>query len=132
LKDRVHVSAALIASTWNPRQGMIMSSRSTPIAARADPDGDCGFSIAALVRRFMWALQIRHERRALLSLDDHMLKDIGLTRFEAWREGNRVLFDFTERQAAVSPPDRPSLSTQRTASAISKPSRHGALLCKPH
>ena len=54
-----------------------MSSRSTPIATRADPDGDCGFSIAALVRRLMWALQIRHKRRALRPLDDLIAHNVG-------------------------------------------------------
>jgi len=49
--------------------------------------------VAALVRRVVWAFYVRRSRRALLSLDDHTLKDIGLTRFDAWRESNRALFD---------------------------------------
>jgi uncharacterized protein YjiS (DUF1127 family) len=51
------------------------------------------------MRRFMWALQISGERRALLSLDDDALKDIGLTRFDALREGKRSLFDLPDRCA---------------------------------
>jgi uncharacterized protein YjiS (DUF1127 family) len=47
----------------------------------------------ALVRRLARALDVRRQRRALLLLDDRRLKDIGLTRFDAWREGNRALFD---------------------------------------
>jgi len=50
-------------------------------------------SITVLIRRVLWALYVRRARRALLSLDDHTLKDIGLTRFDAWRESNRGLFD---------------------------------------
>jgi hypothetical protein len=45
------------------------------------------------MRHLAGALEVRRQRRALLSLDDHMLKDIGLTRIDAWREGTRALFD---------------------------------------
>ncbi len=36
----------------------------------------------AVVAPGLWARR-RHERRALLQLDDHMLRDIGLDRFQA-------------------------------------------------
>ncbi|MFO1036635.1 MAG: DUF1127 domain-containing protein [Geminicoccaceae bacterium] len=35
----------------------------------------------------------RRQRRALLSLDDHMLKDLGLTRADAWREGRKPFWE---------------------------------------
>ena len=35
-----------------------------------------------------WA-ERRRQRRALLALDDHALKDIGLSSAEAWREGRK-------------------------------------------
>jgi uncharacterized protein YjiS (DUF1127 family) len=41
-----------------------------------------------LARLLRWH-QLAHERRALLALSDHMLKDIGITRAEAEREASR-------------------------------------------
>lgn len=32
-------------------------------------------------------IERRRQRRALLQLNDHMLKDIGVSRADAWREG---------------------------------------------
>jgi uncharacterized protein YjiS (DUF1127 family) len=37
--------------------------------------------------------ELAQQRRRLLSLDDRMLKDIGLTRAEAMREGTRPFWD---------------------------------------
>jgi uncharacterized protein YjiS (DUF1127 family) len=37
--------------------------------------------------------ELAQQRRRLLSLDDHMLKDIGLTRAEAMQEGTRPFWD---------------------------------------
>jgi uncharacterized protein YjiS (DUF1127 family) len=39
------------------------------------------------------ALAIRRERRALMTLDDRMLADVGLSRTDAYREAHRPLFD---------------------------------------
>jgi uncharacterized protein YjiS (DUF1127 family) len=39
------------------------------------------------------ALEVRRERRMLLSLDDRVLRDIGLSRCEAWAEAHRSLWD---------------------------------------
>jgi len=72
-----------------------------PNRAVAVADANRHFSITALIRRVLLALYVRRSRRALLSLDDHSLKDIGLTRFDAWRESNRALFDLEN-----SPPPR--------------------------
>jgi uncharacterized protein YjiS (DUF1127 family) len=47
--------------------------------------------------RLLVALLRRHElaqqRRRLLALDEHMLKDIGITRADASREGSRLFWD---------------------------------------
>jgi uncharacterized protein YjiS (DUF1127 family) len=47
-------------------------------------------------RRFGWIAALAdawieryRQRRALLELSDHMLKDIGISRVEAWREGRK-------------------------------------------
>ena len=37
--------------------------------------------------------ELARERRALLRLDDHMLKDIGLSRADAMREAERPFWD---------------------------------------
>jgi uncharacterized protein YjiS (DUF1127 family) len=37
--------------------------------------------------------ELARQRRRLLSLDDRMLKDIGITRAEAMREGTRPFWD---------------------------------------
>jgi uncharacterized protein YjiS (DUF1127 family) len=36
----------------------------------------------------LW-LERHKQRRTLLGLDDHMLKDIGLSRVDAWQEGSK-------------------------------------------
>jgi uncharacterized protein YjiS (DUF1127 family) len=54
-------------------------------------------SVAGGIRRLIAALElaveVRRERRMLLSLDDRILKDIGLSRGEAWAEGCRSLWE---------------------------------------
>lgn len=42
-----------------------------------------------LVRRLSLAYRVYQERRALLALSDRSLKDIGLSRADAYREANR-------------------------------------------
>jgi uncharacterized protein YjiS (DUF1127 family) len=42
----------------------------------------------ALMTLLTW-LERRRERRALLELSDHMLKDIGVSRADAWAEGSK-------------------------------------------
>jgi uncharacterized protein YjiS (DUF1127 family) len=46
------------------------------------------WAASALIRLMRWHETAR-ERRALLALSDHMLKDIGITRAEAEREAAR-------------------------------------------
>jgi uncharacterized protein YjiS (DUF1127 family) len=43
----------------------------------------------------MW--QVRRERRALMALDDRMLKDIGLGRGDVARETSRSVWDLPHR-----------------------------------
>ena len=54
-------------------------------------------SISGAVKRVLTVWQhartAQRERRALAKLDDRMLKDIGLTRSEAYRETQRDFFD---------------------------------------
>ncbi|MEM7507316.1 MAG: DUF1127 domain-containing protein [Pseudomonadota bacterium] len=47
--------------------------------------------------RFMKALQVIAERRALGQLDDTRLADIGITRAEAKREASRPFWDLPKR-----------------------------------
>lgn len=42
------------------------------------------------------ALEVARQRRALLRLGDDALKDIGVSRADAWREGNRHWWDLPE------------------------------------
>lgn len=46
-----------------------------------------------ILGRFAFAMRVRRERLALLELDDAMLKDIGLSRYDVEREAGRSLFD---------------------------------------
>lgn len=45
--------------------------------------------LARILQRLPAAYQIYRERRALLSLSDHALKDLGLSRADAYREATR-------------------------------------------
>jgi len=44
---------------------------------------------SAAWRRFFHILELRRQRYALLELDDHQLKDIGISREQALREANK-------------------------------------------
>jgi uncharacterized protein YjiS (DUF1127 family) len=44
--------------------------------------------VEAVDRLLIWYDRSR-ERRALLALDDHLLRDIGLNRADVWREGRK-------------------------------------------
>jgi uncharacterized protein YjiS (DUF1127 family) len=74
-----------------------------PIAAFADtqpmqwpalqprrvPSPDAAVDLATLLGAVSRWLEWAHSRRALDELDDHLLKDIGLTRAEARREAGK-------------------------------------------
>jgi uncharacterized protein YjiS (DUF1127 family) len=48
-----------------------------------------GRLVIALLRR----QELARQRRRLVALDEHMLKDIGITRADASREGSRLFWD---------------------------------------
>jgi uncharacterized protein YjiS (DUF1127 family) len=50
-------------------------------------------SIRRLISILELALEVRRERRMLLSLDDRALKDIGLSRSAVWGEACRSLWE---------------------------------------
>lgn len=56
--------------------------------------GRFGSSIANAIKKALTTYgkrrQIQRSRQALLRMDDHMLKDIGITREEAMKEGKRL------------------------------------------
>jgi uncharacterized protein YjiS (DUF1127 family) len=69
---------------------MSVSHRSLPLAARLHRTG------AALIRlpaRALGLAALARSRRSLLKLDDHLLRDIGLTRAEALAEAERASWD---------------------------------------
>jgi uncharacterized protein YjiS (DUF1127 family) len=49
--------------------------------------------LAWLRRRLAIAFAVARERRALLELSDDALKDVGLSRADAYREGTRSFWD---------------------------------------
>ncbi len=52
--------------------------------------------VQALAGQLMLMLEVAHERRQLRSLDDRMLKDIGLSRSDAEREAMRSILDLPD------------------------------------
>lgn len=74
------------------------------IAARGPRTGSTQEYASKLVERLNGAFvhllelfEVAKQRRQLLALDDHALKDIGLTRAEATLEGNRLFWDIPDR-----------------------------------
>ena len=66
-----------------------MSAYAPPAASASRGDrGLRKFAAAAVTRLLHWH-ELARQRRALLTLDDRMLKDIGVTRAEAEREAGR-------------------------------------------
>jgi len=52
-----------------------------------------GARIGRLVDAIELAIEMRRERRMLLGLDDHTLKDLGLARGDAYAEAARACWD---------------------------------------
>lgn len=52
-------------------------------------------TVFAQVRR---ALEVRRQRQALLSLDERMLADVGLSKADVYRESNRPFMDLPGQQ----------------------------------
>lgn len=51
-----------------------------------------------LIGKLIMALDVAYERRDLASLDDHILRDIGLTRDDVRHESRRSFWDLAEIQ----------------------------------
>ena len=65
--------------------------RTSSLPSRECPQGTAK-GIARLIRTIGLALQVRRERRMLLGMDDHMLKDLGLSGI-AETEASRPFWD---------------------------------------
>ncbi len=50
-------------------------------------------SLLPLLDRFLAQVALRRSRRRLTTLDDHILRDIGLTRAQAQAEADRPIWD---------------------------------------
>src|SRR5262245_57559058 len=70
--------------------------------------GPAGFGarIGRLVDAIELAIEVRRERRMLLGLDDHTLKDLGLARGDAYAEAARVCWDIPSESSAPTTADR--------------------------
>jgi uncharacterized protein YjiS (DUF1127 family) len=73
-----------------------MSRHSQVYGALPHAAGSSQFAWSTLWFRIERVLEVRRQRRALMALDDRLLKDIGINRTEAWREGSRNLLDLPE------------------------------------
>jgi uncharacterized protein YjiS (DUF1127 family) len=51
------------------------------------------FSVLSMVERLERQLELRRSRKALLEMSDDQLKDIALSRADAYREAHRGLWD---------------------------------------
>ncbi len=58
------------------------------------------FSLTQLRYRFHQYLQYRRSRRHLLTLDDRLLEDIGITRAQAQKEGRKAFWKQTSFKRA--------------------------------
>jgi uncharacterized protein YjiS (DUF1127 family) len=50
-------------------------------------------ALSGVVAEVLRWREVRKQRRALLALSDHLLKDIGISRVDAIREANRPFWD---------------------------------------
>ena len=76
------------------RMSEMMSASQTLHHTAAGLATDCrSNALARLARRLSVAFAVARERRALMALGDDALKDIGLSRSDAYREGSRSFWD---------------------------------------
>lgn len=73
-----------------------------PASAFAPPRSEARYAPAARPRPSFWQRiltwqRVVRERRRLLEMDDRILKDIGLTSEQAWREASRPFWDHDDR-----------------------------------
>lgn len=64
----------------------------SPMLARSSRSlvgGDASSGFAGLVEWIFDRMEKRRQRRQLAGLDDHLLKDIGISRADVWRELHR-------------------------------------------
>ena|SRR5262245_20957371 len=87
-----------------------VGSRGVEIALpRQRPErGPAGFGarIGRLLDAIELAIEVRRERRMLLGLDDHTLKDLGLARGDAYAEAVRACWDIPAESSAPDIADR--------------------------
>jgi uncharacterized protein YjiS (DUF1127 family) len=78
-----------------------MSSIATAASHRPRGFARAARRVVRLLRTLALALQVRHERRPLLAMDDAMLKDLGLQGI-AYAEATRPVWDVPlDRQSAI-------------------------------
>lgn len=72
---------------------MSSTSLSRPLSGLGSVLARFGRGAGRLVVSIELALQVRKERQMLLSLDDHLLKDVGFNRSDVHCEGERAIWD---------------------------------------
>ena len=66
--------------------------------ARGSPTASPLGSFLQIFRRLPRAFAVYRERRALMSLSDRSLKDLGLSRADAYREANRPWWELPDHR----------------------------------
>lgn len=69
-----------------------MRARAIAISPPLAPAGHPGIAARLLERVTSW-LEVRRQRRQLLTMSDYMLHDIGISRSDALGEGSRPFWD---------------------------------------
>jgi uncharacterized protein YjiS (DUF1127 family) len=70
----------------------------THCRSQTAPGRSFGGRLSHLIERGSLAYRIWRERRALLGLSDAMLKDIGLSRADIYREATRSFWDLPDQR----------------------------------
>lgn len=72
---------------------MMSTTRSAWYSSRQQPASSRFGQLVQTLRRLPVAYRIYLERRALLALNDHALKDLGLSRADAYNEASRPFWE---------------------------------------